>query len=307
MVPHFTFITNSVRKEDWGGWWTEGVLILSKAPIKVKNIDEGKQGGVMVLRKKRRGNGGTDEKPNMPHSQKRRLLLMSETFEEERERVCVLVCACVEEGDHCIEAHYVMAVKTVYSWQDRTPADTHIHTHNHKSALSPPLLAMEHAECGKQRLRHVPDKILPLWASVEMQTGLFWHAAATAATPSPLHPPHTHTSSLTSLTAPDPLQPCHRDVCHPLPLLSLFKKSLILQTSPFSHTFQKWMKWWLSGHTSFLQMQLAQRLQNLRAFLRFHKINKGCCEIIYLIFSRIENNDSIYIFVFSYLLIVTVI
>lgn len=60
------------------------------------------------------GNGGTDEKPNMRHSQKKGPLLMRGTFEEEiksRKRVCVCVCE-MGGGGHCIEAHYVMAVKT---------------------------------------------------------------------------------------------------------------------------------------------------------------------------------------------------
>lgn len=44
------------------------------------------------------GNGGTDEKPNMRHSQKKGPLLMRGTFEEERKsrkRVCVSVSVCV--------------------------------------------------------------------------------------------------------------------------------------------------------------------------------------------------------------------
>lgn len=62
-----------------------GVLILSKASIKVKNIGEGKcsEGGGLWGGGERR-NGGTDEKPNMRHSQKKGPLLMRGTFEEER-------------------------------------------------------------------------------------------------------------------------------------------------------------------------------------------------------------------------------
>jgi len=59
-------------------------------------------------------NGGTGEKPNMRHPQKRGPFLMCGTFEEDRKSgKRVYVCVWGGEGEgHCIEAHYVMAVKT---------------------------------------------------------------------------------------------------------------------------------------------------------------------------------------------------
>lgn len=90
MACHFSFIAHNIQN---GG--SDGnrrglrVLILSKAPIKVKNIGERKdREGWGGFREKKR-NGGTDEKPNMRHSQKRRPLVMCGTFEEEKKKECV--------------------------------------------------------------------------------------------------------------------------------------------------------------------------------------------------------------------------
>lgn len=76
MVCHFSFIAHNIEKADsHGNRRGLRVLILSKVQITVKNISERKGGERWGPLKKKR-NGGTDEKPNMRHSQKRRPLVM---------------------------------------------------------------------------------------------------------------------------------------------------------------------------------------------------------------------------------------
>lgn len=84
----------------------------------------------------------------------------------------------------------------------QTDRQIYTHTHIHKIISSIPLLAMDHPDCGKQWLRHVPDKILPLWTSCKQETigtSKFPHADM----------------CLTTLTSTDPPQPYVYKVSHP--------------------------------------------------------------------------------------------
>lgn len=147
---------------------------------------------------------------------------------EKAEKGCVSVC--VEGGGSLYWSTLCHGSQNSVKLTGRDPcwhSLTHTHTHTRIiiSLPLPPLLAVEHAECGKQRQRHAPDKILLLWASMRMQTGPCWHAAAAA-----------HKHILFDHRNPElPSTAMPQSACHLLPLLSLFMKSLTPQNAPFSH------------------------------------------------------------------------
>lgn len=75
------------------------------------------------------GNGGTDEKPNMRHSQKKGPLLMRGTFEEER-KSRKRVCVSVRWGERVTVLRHIMSWQSKQRKADRTgPLLTHTYTH----------------------------------------------------------------------------------------------------------------------------------------------------------------------------------